>query len=101
LRIKEVVEVEVIKVLKRTRKNLMILEAGFIYCQRRNIPYSDDSFMDNIFMSDEFQNDEKASSEFDIMCRDLRMFRYYDGYELEELSIAEYESCVKEFNKDN
>lgn len=93
--------VESVKVLKRTRKSLMILEAGFIYCQRRNIPYSDDSFIDDIFMSEEFQNDDNGSTEFDIMCRDLRMFRYYDEYELEELSIAEYESCADEFNKDN
>lgn len=41
--------------LKRTHKNLYILEAGFIYCKRRGIEYSDTKFTDEIFMSEEFK----------------------------------------------
>lgn len=83
--------------LKRNHKNLFILEAGFIYCKRRDIEYSDNKFVDEIFMTEGFDSSE--GSEFDNICKDLRCYRYFDSYELIEISEDEYEMCVDEFNK--
>ena len=81
--------------LKRTHKNLFILEAGFIYCKRNNIEYTDDSFIDDIFMSDNFD----PNGIFDNICKDLRSYRYYDSYVLSEITEEEYEMCIDEFGE--
>lgn len=71
----------------------MIFEAGYIYCKRRGIDHT--FFIDNMFLKDDFNSSE--NSEFDNICKDLRMYRYYDKYRLKELTEAEYEDCVDEF----
>lgn len=75
----------------------MILEAGFIYCKRRGIEYSDDKFMDEIFMSDELSL--KEDEEFDNICKDLRSYRHIESYKLIEISDDEYEKCIDEFGE--
>ena len=40
--------------LKRPHKNLFVLEAGFIYCKRRNVDYDSDKFIDEVFMTLKF-----------------------------------------------
>ena len=88
-----------VRVLKHTRKNLMLLEAGFIWCLRRGIEYSDDTFIDDYFMSDDFQSD--LSDEFDNICTDLRRFRFcYKNYDLKEITVEEYEKCIDEFGSE-
>jgi len=84
------------KRLKRSHKNLMFLEAGYIWCKRRNIQYTHDDF-EQIFMLESFQSEE--GSEFDNICKDLRMFRYFENYQLQEITVEEYEMCVDEFEK--
>ncbi len=83
--------------LKRNHKNLYILEAGYIYCKRRNIEYNDDQFIDEIFMTDSFNSSE--GSEFDNICKDLRCYRYLDSYKLIEITDDEYEMCIDEFGE--
>jgi len=84
------------KKLKRSHKNLMILEAGFIYCKRHNL--NNETFIDDVFMTDGFDSSE--GSEFDNICNDLRMYRHFDSYTLTELTEDEYEMCVNEFGED-
>lgn len=84
--------------LKRSHKNLMILEAGYIYCKRRDIEYDDIKFIDEVFMTDGFDNSE--GSEFDNICKDLRMYRHFDTHKLIELTEDEYEMCVNKFGED-
>lgn len=83
--------------LKRSHKNLYILEAGFIYCKRRGIEYNDDKFIDDIFMKEDF--DSGIDSEFDNICRDLSAYRYIDSYLLKEITVEEYELCIDEFGE--
>lgn len=85
------------RVLSRTRKALFILEAGFIYCKRRGIEYSDNIFIHGIFLSDEFNNSQ--SDEFEKICKDLRSYRYFKSYDLIEITEDEYENCVDEFGE--
>lgn len=85
--------------LKRSHKGLFILEAGFIYCKRKNIKYTDDTFIDDIFMSENF--DTSAGSEFDNICQDLRYYRYSNSYMPKELTEEEYELCIDEFGENN
>jgi hypothetical protein len=82
--------------LKRTHKNLMIIEAGFIYCKRNDIEFDIDNFIDNIFMTDEFHD---TNNEFDSICDDLRCYRYYEKYKLKVITEEEYESCVDMFGE--
>jgi hypothetical protein len=42
--------------LKRSHKNLFILEAGYIYCKRHKLDY--DTFIDNVFMTEQFDSSE-------------------------------------------
>ena len=44
--------------LKRSHKNLFILEAGYIYCKRHNLNY--ETFIDDVFMTEEFHSDEES-----------------------------------------
>ena len=74
----------------------MVLEAGFIYCKRHNL--NNETFIDDVFMSEQFDCSE--GSEFDNICNDLRMYRYFDSYTLTELTEDEYEMCVNEFGED-
>ena len=83
--------------LKRQHKNLFVLEAGFIYCKRRNVDYDSDKFIDEVFMTSEFNLGE--NSEFDKICKDLRSYRYFETYSLVEISEDEYEMCVDEFGE--
>jgi hypothetical protein len=82
------------KRLKRSHKNLFLLEAGFIFCKRRGIKYSDETFAE-FFLSPDFK--DKEDSEYDNICKDLRMYRYFDNYELKEITQEEYEACIEEF----
>jgi hypothetical protein len=84
------------KILKRQHKNLFIFEAGYIWCKRRGIEYTDDGFIDDIFMAGDFEC--MSGSEFDNICKDLRSFRHFDSYNLIEISEKEYEDCVDFFN---
>jgi hypothetical protein len=83
--------------LKRSHKNLYILEAGYIYCKRRGLEYSDDKFIDEIFTTEEF--DSGQGSEFDNICKDLRCYKYFDSYKLIEITDDEYEMCIDEFGE--
>ena len=80
--------------LKKPHKQLMIFEAGFIYCKRHNINKDLDTFIEEDFMSENFNADE---GEFNDIMDDLRMFRYYDNYKLKEITVEEYEMTVDEF----
>jgi len=83
--------------LKRSYKNLFILEAGYIYCKRRGIEYNDYKFTDEIFMSESF--DSSKGSEFDNIIKDLRSYRHFDSYKLIEITDDEYEMCIDEFGE--
>ena len=85
------------KKLKRSHKNLFILEAGYIYCKRRGIEYNVDKFISNIFMTESFDSSE--GSEFDNICKDLRFYKFVDSYKLTEITEDEYEKCVDEFGE--
>jgi hypothetical protein len=39
-----------------------------------------------------------GSSEFDNICKDLRMYRHFDSYKLIEIT-DEYEICIDEFGE--
>jgi hypothetical protein len=84
------------KKLKRSHKNLMILEAGYIYCKRHNLNY--ETFIDDVFMKEEFHSEEE--SEFNNICNDLRCYKYFDSYKLIEITEDEYDMCVEEFNQE-
>lgn len=81
--------------LKRAHKGLNILEAGFIWCLRRDIEYNDDDFIDNYFMTENFNSSE--GSEFDNICKDLRSYRYRENYIPITVTDIEYELCIDEF----
>lgn len=81
--------------LKRNHKNLMILEASYIYCKRHNINY--DTFIDDVFMTQQFNCSN--GSEFDNICKDLRCYKYFDSYKLIEITDDEYEMCVNKFGE--
>lgn len=81
--------------LKRTHKNLMIIEASYIYCKRHNLDY--ETFIDNVFMTEHFDSSE--GSEFDNICKDLRCYKYFDSYKLIEITDDEYEMCVNKFGE--
>ena len=83
--------------LKRSHKNLFILEAGYIYCKRRGIEYNYDKLTDEIFMTESFDCSE--GSEFDNICKDLRCYKYFDSHKLVEITDNEYEMCVDEFGE--
>ena len=82
--------------LKRSHKNLMIIEASYIYCKRHNLDY--ETFIDNVFMTERFQ-DSSEGSEFDNICKDLRCYKYFDSYKLIEITDGEYEMCVDKFGE--
>lgn len=73
----------------------MVLEAGYIYCKRRNLNY--ETFIDEVLIKEEFHTEE--GSEFDNICKDLRYYRYFDSYKLIEITDAEYEMCIDEFGE--
>lgn len=81
------------KILKGSHKNLMILEAGYIFCKRHNINY--DTFIDDVFMKEEFNSSE--GSEFDNICRDLRSYKRIRTYSLLEITDDEYNYVVDKF----
>lgn len=81
--------------IKRTHKNLMIFEAGFIYCKRHELDYET---FENIFMSEEFDSSENG--EFDNLCKDLRCYRHHPNYELIEMTEEEYSLCVIKFGEE-
>lgn len=81
--------------LKRSHKNLMVLEAGYIYCKRHNLNY--DTFIDEVFMTEEFHSEEE--SEFNRICSDLRCYKYFDSHRLIEITDDEYEMCVDKFGE--
>lgn len=81
--------------IKRSHKNLMIIEAAFIYCKRHNLDY--ETFIDDVFMTESFDSSE--GSEFDNICRDLRFYKYFDSYKLVEITDDEYEMCVDKFGE--
>ena len=78
------------KILKRTRKSLMIIEAGYIYCLRHNL--DTDTFIDDVFLQEDFDSSE--NSEYDNICKDLRAYRYIENYKLIEITESEYNLCV-------
>ena len=81
--------------LKRSHKNLMIIEASYIYCKRHNLDY--ETFIDKILMTESFDSSE--GSEFDNMCKDLRMYRHFNSHKLIEITDDEYEMCINEFGQ--
>jgi len=81
--------------LKRSRKNLMIIEAGYVYSKRHGLNY--ETFIDDIFMTEQFESGE--GSEFDNICKDLRFYRYFDSHKLIEITDDEYEMCVDKFGE--
>ena len=87
------------KKLKRTYKNLMFLEAGFVWCLRRGIEYNDDTFTDKYFLTEDFDSSE--GSEYDNLCKDLRWYRHKKTYEPKTITDEEYDLCVDEFGSKN
>lgn len=87
------------KKLKRTHKNLMFLEAGFVWCLRRGIEYNDDTFTDEYFLTEDFDSSE--GSEYDNLCKDLRMYRHKLSYNPITITDEEYELCINEFGSEN
>lgn len=83
--------------IKRTHKNLMLLESGFIWCLRRNIEYNTDNFIENYFLTDDF--DSSDNSEFDNICKDLRSYRYNEKYKPKTITDDEYEKCIDKFGE--
>lgn len=83
------------KILKHSHKNLMIIEAGYIYCVRHNL--NQDTFIDDVLLSEQFNTSE--NSEFDNICEDLRCYRCFESYKLIEITDAEYDMCVDKFGK--
>jgi len=81
--------------LKRSHKNLMIIEASFIYCKRHNL--NQETFIDDVFMSENFDSGENG--EFDKICKDLRYYKYSTSHRLIEITDIEYEMCVDEFGE--
>ena len=77
--------------LKQSYKNLMLLEAGYLYCIRHKFNYEK---FDDLFLSEEFQ-----SNEFDNICKDLRCYRCFKSYVLNEITEDEYEMCVDKFGE--
>jgi len=82
------------KRLRRSHKNLMIIEAGFIYCKRHNL--IQETFIDDVFMTESSLDDV----EFNNICKDLLCYKYYDSYKLIEITDIEYEMCVDKFGAD-
>ena len=80
--------------IKLTHKNLMIFEAGYIYCIRHNLIY--DKF-EEILLSESFDVDN--DSEYDNLCQDLRKYRRFKDYELVEMTEEEYELCIDKFGE--
>jgi hypothetical protein len=87
------------KRLKRTHKNLMTLEAGFVWCLRKGIEYNDVKFIDEYFLTEDFDSSE--GSEYDNLSKDLRMYRHNDSYVPITITDEEYELCVNEFGSEN
>ena len=83
------------RILNRSHKNLMIIEASYIYCKRHNLEY--ETFIDGVFMTDGFDSSEV--SEFDNICKDLRCYKYFDSYKLMEITDDEYNVCVDNFGE--
>lgn len=83
------------KKLKKDHKQLMIIEAGFIYCKRHKL--DNETFIDNVFMTEEFNCSE--NSEFDNICEDLRYYRYYEKYISKTVTDEEYDMCVEKFGE--
>ncbi len=81
--------------LRVSHKNLMVLEAGFIWCKRRGIEFNEDRFFNEVFMAEDFPLEE--ADEYDNLCKDLRHYRRTENYKLIELTEEEYELCIKEF----
>lgn len=81
--------------LKRSHKNLMIIEASYIYCKRHNLDY--DRFIDDVFMTEQFDSSE--GGEFDNICKDLRYYQYFDSHKLIEITDDEYDMCVDKFGE--
>jgi hypothetical protein len=81
--------------LKRSHKNLMIIETSYIYCKRHNLDY--ETFIDDVFMTEQFNTSEVG--EFDNICKDLRFYRYFDSHKLIEITDDEYEMCVDKFGE--
>ena len=81
--------------LKRSHKNLMVLEAAYIYCKRHELNY--ETFIDDVFLTEGFHSGKE--SEFNNICSDLRCYRYFDSYELIEITYDEYEMCVDKFGE--
>lgn len=52
--------------IKTSHKNLMIIEASYVYCKRHNLDY--ETFIDDVFMTEQFDSSEE--SEFDNICKD-------------------------------
>ena len=77
--------------LKQSHKNLMILEAGYLYCKRHNLNYEK---FDDLVIAEYFQ-----SNEFDNICKDLRCYRRFKSYVLTEITEDEYEMCVDKFGE--
>ena len=82
--------------LKRSHKNLMVIEAGFIYCHRHNL--DNKTFIDDVFLTEDFESCD--GSEFDNLCKDLRFYRHYEDYEPITITESEYNMCINEFGKD-
>ena len=84
--------------LKSSHKNLRIEEAGFIYCNRRNINWNFDQFIEKIFLSEEF---DKDSDEFERITKDIRFrdssSRFRPTESLGELTDIEWELILNEF----
>lgn len=76
--------------LKRTHKNLMIIEACFLYNKRHNLNLTEEE----IILSPGEDDDE-----IDRICKDLRFYRCYESYELVEITEEEYDLVFSKFNK--
>lgn len=79
------------EILKKNHKNLMIIEACFLYNNRYNLNLTEEEIILSVVGEDD--------GEIDRICKDLRFYRYYEYYKLEEITEEEYDLVCKEFNK--
>lgn len=79
------------EILKKNHKNLMIIEACFLYNNRHNLNLTEEEIILSVVGEDD--------GEIDRICKDLRFYRYYEYYKLEEITEEEYDLVCKEFNK--
>ncbi len=80
--------------LKTTRKDLMVLEAAYIYCKRYDLDY--EFFIEDLLI-DEIS--DVHNIEMYNIRKDLHLYKNIPDYILVEISDSEYEMCIDKFGE--